>query len=225
MPEQGLCISPLPMSSVIPGLELFEAGNGGLLGLCTLDVPGAPGIWVPTLPETDRAYIGTITHPGNALRSAVARWVCRQVAAAAGLSYRGVGRTPDGKPWLEGSMASVSLSHSGSYAAALINPQAPCGIDLEQIHEKAYRLAPKYLSTEELDVYQPDADKATLLWSIKEAAYKRVGLKGPTLRSHLIVLALDLEAGTALVENRYPGGEPLLPVAYARLPGAWLAWS
>jgi phosphopantetheinyl transferase len=102
---------------------------------------------------------------------------------------------------------------------------APCGVDLEQIHEKAVRLAPKFLSIQELATYQLDADKATLLWCIKEAAYKRLGLKGPTLRGHLSVLALDEEAGTAIVENTYPGGEPLMPVAFAKLPGAWLGWS
>ena len=95
------------------GLQIFEAGNGGLLGICSLHVPGDPAHWLASLPETDRGYIGSVLHPGNALRSAVVRWLCRRVAATLGLSYRGVGRTPDGRPWLEGSLASVSLSHSG----------------------------------------------------------------------------------------------------------------
>ncbi len=207
------------------GLQLFEAGNGGILGLCDLQTPGDPSQWVAALPETDRAYIASIAHPANALRSAVARWAARQVAAAAGLAYRGIGRTPGGRPWLEGSTASVSLSHSGLYAAALINPGAPCGVDLEQIKPKAATLAPKFLSSQELSAYRPGPEAATLFWSIKEAAYKRLGLKGPTLRGHLAVLALDTDQGTALVENTYPGGEPLLPVAFAQLPGAWLAWS
>ena len=96
---------------------------------------------------------------------------------------------------------------------------------MEMVRDKALTLAPKFLSTQELAGYHPTADQATLMWCLKEAAYKRIGLKGPTLRSHLSILALDEQAGTAIVENTYPGGEPLLPVAFARLPGAWLGWS
>jgi phosphopantetheinyl transferase len=147
------------------------------------------------------------------------------VAQAAGLSYQGIGRMPNGMPWLQGSLASVSLSHSGPFAAVLINPQAPCGIDLEVIHEKAARLAPKFLSENELEVYKPDAELGTLLWAIKEAAYKRLGIKGPTLRGHLEVVATDFEACTALVQCTFPGTEPLLPTAFAKLPNAWLSWS
>jgi phosphopantetheinyl transferase len=211
--------------SLPDGLQLFEAGNGGILGLCTLEAPGNPQHWISSLPETDRHYIASISHPGNALKSAVGRWVCKHVAGAIGIAYQGVGRTPHGRPWLEASAASVSISHSGIYAAALLNPTAPCGVDLEEIHDKALRLAPKFLSTQELNLYSLDADKATLLWCLKEAAYKRLGLKGPTLRGHLKVLGIDENTGTALVENTYPGGEPLLPVAFAKLPGAWLGWS
>jgi phosphopantetheinyl transferase len=207
------------------GVQLFPAGNGGMLGLCDLPAPGKPELWVPQLPVVDRQYIASISHPANALRSAVARWLCQQLAHALGISYQGIGRMENGKPWLQGSLASVSLSHSGSLASALINPLAPCGIDLEEVHEKAARLAPKFLSESELDTYRPDAELAILLWAIKEAAYKRMGLKGPTLRGHLEVMAIDFEACTALVQSTYAGTEPLLPTAFARLPGAWLSWS
>lgn len=207
------------------GLQIFEAGNGGVLGIGLLTTPGPPQLWVPHLPPMDALYISGINHPGNALRSAVARWISGQLAASLGIVYNGLGRQPSGQPWLDGSQAHVSLAHSGSFAAALINPKVPCGIDLEQIHEKAARLAPRFLSEEEMDIYKPDAEVATLLWCLKEVVYKRIGQKGLTLRGHLSVAALDTQASSALVEVSYPGLEPLVPVVFARLESTWLGWS
>jgi ATP-dependent Clp protease ATP-binding subunit ClpX len=55
--------------------------------------------------------------------------------------------------------------------------------------------------------------------------YKRIGQKGPTLRGHLAVAAIDLQRSTALVQVNFLGAEPLMPIAFAKLENTWLAWS
>ena len=57
-----------------------------------------------------------------------------------------------GRPWLAGAPAEtvVSLSHSGAWVAAVLASEGRAGVDIEQIRDKAQRLAPKFLNETEL---------------------------------------------------------------------------
>ena len=56
-----------------------------------------------------------------------------------------------GRPWLAGAPAEtvVSLSHSGAWVAAVLASEGRAGVDIEQIRDKAQRLAPKFLNETE----------------------------------------------------------------------------
>jgi len=63
----------------------------------------------------------------------------------------------------------ISISHSKKMVAIIINEQQ-VSIDIEKISEKALRLAPKFVS--EKNLKKLSKEKATLIWCIKEAAFK-----------------------------------------------------
>ena len=63
----------------------------------------------------------------------------------------------------------ISISHSRGLVSIIISKQQ-VGIDIEEVSEKTLRLALKFVSAKNLT--QLTKEKATLIWCIKEAAFK-----------------------------------------------------
>ena len=63
----------------------------------------------------------------------------------------------------------ISISHSKGLVAIIISQQN-AGIDIEEISEKALRVSSKFVSKDSLKSLT--AEKATLIWSCKEAVFK-----------------------------------------------------
>lgn len=87
--------------------------------------------------------------------------------------------TPEGRPCLATASGSeptpwhLSISDTGPFVAMSLAPFAH-GMDVEAYDPRALRLARRFLSDDELREFAPDARMATLLWSAKEAVFKRV---------------------------------------------------
>lgn len=97
-----------------------------------------------------------------------------------------------GRPQLCGAVppaAAVSLSHSGEWAAALVNTAGPVGVDIELIRDKAQRLASKFLSAPETAAaaLTPTPAHYTLLWSAKETLYKLANQRGLIFKTQLLL--------------------------------------
>ena len=85
-----------------------------------------------------------------------------------------------------------SLSHSQGLVGALLAGQGggAVGCDLQVLVEKMPRLAPKFLSLNEMEFVQdhPRAEQFILLhlfWTAKESLYKAYGIKELDFRTHL----------------------------------------
>ncbi|WP_417910609.1 4'-phosphopantetheinyl transferase family protein [Candidatus Electronema sp. PJ] len=88
-----------------------------------------------------------------------------------------------GRPMVSGaakSSAALSITHSGSYAAALAVQGASCGIDLQEISDKLPSLTGYFAAATELELLaqQPklgsEETALTMLWAVKEAVKKSV---------------------------------------------------
>ena len=80
-----------------------------------------------------------------------------------------------GKPTLSNNW-NISISHTNTFVAILINKKDNCGIDIEGIDTKVERIKHKYLN--EIDLKNISSIKdLTLYWSAKEALYKYYGKK------------------------------------------------
>ena len=78
---------------------------------------------------------------------------------------------PEGKPFLAGNPAFISLSHSGDYAACAIAP-VPVGVDIQRI--------------------EPDPQRAAIaLWALKESYLKASG----ALTEAVFAAEFQIEAG------------------------------
>lgn len=106
----------------------------------------------------------------------------KALGSRARLDYR-----ETGKPYLKDGKLDVSISHTKGYAAIALHT-APVGIDIEQHSPRALALAGRFLQEPETGLLQSGGlpeDRATSLWSAKEAVYKLFGMDAPELRESI----------------------------------------
>ena len=121
-----------------------------------------------------------------------------------------------GRPWLAGSVDSlaVSLSHSGTWVAAVLAQHGRVGVDIEIVRDKAQRLASKFLAPKEWAAAQaatqtnPEMATAhySLLWSAKETLYKLAGQRGIIFKNQLLLGSFVFQAageipGALIINN------------------------
>ncbi len=103
-----------------------------------------------------------------------------------------------GRPYLENK--SISISHSGSYVALMIANKR-CAIDIEKISSRVEKLKTKFLSASEQN-FCIDDKICTLLWSLKETAYKYYGRKGLSFVKNIGIKKLDDNSAELVIKNR-----------------------
>lgn len=96
------------------------------------------------------------------------------------------------KPYLPDEKYHFSISHCGSFAAAVVSSRYRVGIDVEQAAPGIERIREKFLSPQELSVAYEGIDRSghrlrqlTLLWSAKESIFKWYSLGGIDFRKHI----------------------------------------
>ncbi len=108
-----------------------------------------------------------IAHPRKALEYITGRFMLSRYVPDFDLALLRV--SDNGKPYLEGSLIEFSLSHSFPYVALLVSDEA-VGVDIQTYTDKIVSIAPKFTSDEEVDM--DDREKLTVVWCLKEAAFK-----------------------------------------------------
>lgn len=83
----------------------------------------------------------------------------------------------NGKPHLIASeQIKISISHSYDLAAAIKAP-VDCGIDIQAVQDKIFRIQSKFATHKEIGS-NPSAAHLHVLWGAKEAMYKAFGKRG-----------------------------------------------
>ncbi len=127
------------------------------------------------LPEGMQLYATAIERTGSrraAETAAVKRLTAHAFGTDAGLEHN-----PDGSPFIKGSGAAISISHSQTHAFLAIYHGQRIGLDAELPRQQLVRVAPKFLSAQELNLWHTIDDLLTA-WTIKESVYKAAGTPG-----------------------------------------------
>ncbi len=128
--------------------------------------------------ESDQLEFEAVSHPAKQLEWLASRYAIHTLLENNELIYKGLRKDSAGKPFLEGNNFHFSLSHTQGYAAAVIHPKKPIGIDIELVSTKLSRVAYKFLSISELKEAGDSLEKLCVYWAAKEALYKLHGKKG-----------------------------------------------
>jgi phosphopantetheinyl transferase len=109
-----------------------------------------------------------------------------------------------GRPYLADSSAQFSISHAGTYIAAILHPCNKVGVDVEQITERAHRVRRKFLAPVEEEIlksflFSPNEEDVshayTLAWSVKETAFKALHQSGVDFIRDLPIQQIDVVEG------------------------------
>jgi 4'-phosphopantetheinyl transferase len=95
---------------------------------------------------------------------------------------------PSGCPRLNNSNFHISVTHTPDFAAVFISSQ-PCGIDMEKISPRIFRISSKFLSEEERSIegVENSTEKLLLVWCAKEALFKLYSKGEVDFKKHLKV--------------------------------------
>lgn len=99
-------------------------------------------------------------------------------------------------PYLVGSEFFISISHSDDLVAIYLS-EDPCGIDIEDFTRNFDRVASRFLSNEELIHIQ--GENIALAWSIKEAAYKKIGVPDIDFATMFTIKEIDRETNSSIL--------------------------
>lgn len=157
----------------------------------------------PISAEWQKIYAHTL--PTQPTRRRERLCAAAMVAGMLGQAY-GIGHDEDGRPYacVAGTSEAVgclTVSHSKTFVAVGWSEQ-PLGIDIECTSDRPLRLAPRFLHESEwplIDRLPYSAQTAALmLWTAKEAAFKRFSRQGATTLSDLVLQMDDEGQTTAL---------------------------
>lgn len=157
-----------------------------------------------TLNENDAINISTISNELKQKQWLAARVLLKQILGQeCAIRY-----DVNGKPHLIGKKQKISLSHSHSYVAALVDNNNETGIDIQLMTERILRLGHKFMSDVELDDINSvhPAEKLHVYWGVKESLYKLYGKRKVDFIRNLKIQPFEYEnsgtiTGTIAMEH------------------------
>ncbi|MFL0161942.1 4'-phosphopantetheinyl transferase family protein [Aquirufa salirivi] len=94
-------------------------------------------------------------------------------------------KSSNNRPFFQDSDWNLSISHSFPYVAAAISKQKNIGIDLEKKARNIQKVAPRFLSSSELEWSNMDEKRLLAAWTVKEAIYKAQQQAGLDFRNEI----------------------------------------
>ena len=156
-----------------------------------IDEDSAYAVW--NIQETflELPYLSPEPFPAelNPVRQAewiIGRILVKSLCEKFQIKYQGIDKHTEGKPFLNGTNAHISISHSFPIAAAMIHLKKPCGIDMERPRDKHIIVQHKYLHASELE-FEDQLKQLCAIWCAKEVIYKIFGRKFLSLKDEIKV--------------------------------------
>lgn len=115
----------------------------------------------------------------------------------------------DGSPYIKDDNLFISISHTRNFAAILLHPNLPVGVDIETRSERVNKIAEKFIASNEYIDPEQKTLHQLLHWSAKESLFKLIGLKGIDFKEHLHITPFtpkgkgEIQASETRSESRH----------------------
>ncbi len=172
--------------------------------------------------ESEISLLNSFSHSFRRTQFLASRLLLHTLVPGSKISY-----DENGKPWLDNRGIFISISHSASFIAILIDTMR-CGIDIEIIRPKIERIVPKFLCEREIEESnaEPLTERLHVYWCVKEALYKVYGKKNVSLRTDIFVNKVhSTSSGTVNATLTHDGIAINREVRYERFRDCMLAWT
>jgi phosphopantetheinyl transferase len=139
-----------------------------------------------------------------------------------------LGHHDNGRPFLQNSVANISITHTRRFAAIIYSPSLNVGIDMESLARNFGAVEKKALSDEERG-YLSDKHRHTqlcLIWSAKEALYKRFSENGTNFATqmHIEKFLPEKKGKLAATYTSGEGARTKLTLHYEHMEDHVLVW-
>jgi len=208
-------------------LFIKENINGGILALWELtENPEVLTGMVKISPE-DRDTYEKFTNNRRKKEWLATRVLLREALHVnSAISYKNSGR-----PYLEDSSYNIGISHSSGFVALLAHKEKTPGVDIENINRSIEKVAPKFMSQDELNSCLIKEDKYSreklfVHWSAKEAVFKMVPHSGIEFSSRINILPFNLNnsAGEIKAVYKHDNKQETIPLSYRFIKDNLLVW-
>ncbi|HLP04798.1 MAG TPA: 4'-phosphopantetheinyl transferase superfamily protein [Paludibacter sp.] len=193
----------------------IDSGNTRILVL------GLPVISEDTsfLPENERLHFSDINSGKRKQEFLAVRKALLELLGR----YPGLEYDCNGKPFLSDKSYHISISHSKSHVATIIDPDREVGIDIEGRTDKFLRLYKRFLGETEQAAFGESLPKLQIAWSAKEALYKIIGIEAVDFTNQLQVMPFEI-SGEGTIEARHIPTNRLYRVNYKQTETFTLAY-
>ncbi len=143
------------------------------------------------LSECEKSYLDNISSELRKREWLTSRCVIRKVLGDDVSTYY-----DDRRPLLKGSDKHLSISHSDDVVVVMLSDKQ-CGVDIEGVERNFSRVRGRFMSLSEQSMITPE--NSVYAWSIKEAAYKAIGVHDIIFNSMFIINSIDYINGVAVM--------------------------
>lgn len=170
--------------------------------------------------EQDNKALENIKNESRANESAASRIILDEICRKRSFKYEGLRKDEFGAPFLSNFDQHISISHTKGYAAGIIHGTLPVGIDIELLDDRISKMVHRVLSEEEMHMIDGDADKAVVLWSMKETLYKIYRKRQVTFATDLRIDDFEMhQEGVATGEINTGGATKRCTLYYELMDG------
>ena len=139
-----------------------------------------------------------ITHPTKQMEWLATRILMKCILDFTNLDYHGILKDEFGKPWLKDSEYYISVSHCFPMVVVILDTEHPVGIDLERSRKQIDKIAPRFLSSDEM-AFSTSTDHHLIMWAVKETLYKLHGRKSLVFREQLFIESFPAEREGSII--------------------------
>jgi 4'-phosphopantetheinyl transferase len=173
----------------------------------------------------DRNEFDQISHPHKRLEWLASRYLVKLLLDKNAIIH--LDKKASGKPIITNFEDSISISHSGNYAASICHHSLSVSIDIEQLDNRVLRIENKFLSEFEKN-FIPEENKMAYLilcWSAKETVYKYIEQSRVTFKEDIIIQPFELnDTGELKIELKLEKNPIILFVQYQKIDDCYLTY-
>jgi phosphopantetheinyl transferase len=168
--------------------------------------------------EDEMQLVVDIQNEERKIQHLAVRWLLKLMMPEIELNQ--IVLSQNGKPWIPSAPFHFSFSHCKGYAAVAVSDTHPIGIDIEIIHERISKVAPKFLHPQEKERIETlDAEgqlkQMSFNWAAKESMYKMFEKNGIDFSAHFsIPFLVDGNDGLVSAFIQHQGIEKQVQLQY-----------
>lgn len=134
----------------------------------------------------DMEILAQITHDTKKREYLAGKNAIMRMCDLEKIVFNGIVKDEHGKPFLKGYAYEISLTHTVDFIGVVFSKNNAVGIDIEKPRNQIFKVLNRLCEASELTWVGDNVEKATILWSAKEALYKLYGKRKVDFKENLL---------------------------------------